>query len=54
MPVPLENATNLILHAWDQEWGPEETAKVLQIVGLDPDRVLAALKRAKAIVKAEK
>ena len=50
----LENATNLVLHAWHQGWDAEETAKVLKLAGVKRKGILTALEHARAIIKADK
>ena len=52
MTVPLENAINLVLHAWEQEWGAEETVKVLKLAGVEREGILTALEHARVIIKA--
>ncbi len=52
MTLSVENATNLVLHAWRREWGPEETAEALKIAGAESKTIMAALEKARATVKA--
>ncbi len=47
MTLSVENATDLVLHAWRQEWGPEETAEALRIAGAERKTILAALEKAR-------
>ena len=51
MTISIESATNLLLHAWEQEWGPTETTEVLKIAGADRGTILVALEKARAIIK---
>lgn len=51
--LSVENATNFLLHAWRQEWGSAETAEALRIVGAGRETILAALEKARAVIKAK-